>query len=210
MFASGLLGPLTLLAGILLFGGGLVLLARLVRSWRGGDQVLLVFLAGVVSVLGLATGWLGILVSTDRLSPAITDSQPTAPASPTNTVSLPTARPSLPPPRVSAIPTLITATPRPTPSLPPTTEASSPTASTSPFVVFLAQARSYEEQAANASNPEDQIAYLRQAEAVARALLASNPCEYTLQTLFVRICRRLSLLDPSANPCGNAATCSSG
>ncbi len=202
---------LTILVGIILFGGGLVLLARVVRPWRGGDQVLVVFLAVVVSVLGLAIGWLGITLNTESTAPQPSVPQPTAtaPALPTSTAPPATARPTVLPPRVSPVPTIVLTTPRPTPP-PPTVAAPAPTATASSFSVLLTQARSYEEQAANATNRADQLSHLKQAEVRARALLASNPCEYTLQALFIRICRTLSLLDPAAAACANAPICASG
>ena len=202
---------LTILVGVILFGGGLVLLARVVRPWRGGDQVLVVFLAVVVSVLGLAIGWLGISLGsegTETATPQPTVSQPTAaPPQPTNTAPLPTVRPTVLAPQVTPIPTLVVTAPRPT-TPPPAVPAA--TATLSPVEALVKEARKSEEQAVAATNPADRLQHLRKAEAIARSLLANNPCEYSLQELFIRICRKLSLLDPAAAACANAPACSSG
>ncbi len=207
---------LTILAGILLFGGGLVMLARVVRPWRGGDQVLLVFLAVVISVLGLAIGWLGITLGTESTETAAPQPtvmpQPTAvPPQPTSTAPPVTPRPTVPPPQVTPLPTLVVTAPRPT-TPPPATPAPAPaaTATANPYDTLLAQARSYAEQADAATSAADKLRHLRNAEVIARSLLASNPCEYTLQALFIRICRQLSVLDPAAAACANAPACSSG
>ena len=194
-----------------LFGGGLVLLARVVRPWRGGDQVLLVFLAVVVSVLGLAIGWLGITLgneSTETAAPQPTVTQPTAaPPLPTSTAPPATARPTVLPPQVTPIPTIVVTAPRPT-TPPPAAQA--PSATAGPVESLVNKARELEEQAVAATNPADKLRHLRSAEVIARSLLASDPCEYSLQELFIRICRKLSLLDPAAAACANAPACSSG
>ena len=202
---------LTILLGIVVFGGGLYLLARTVRPWRGGDQVLVVFLAVVVSVLGLAIGWLGLTLNTETAAPQASVPQPTAVVPPTETAPPPAAPPTVQPPQVSPVPTIAVTTPVATPP-PPTVVAPLPTAAATPnpYSTLLAQAREYERRAAAATTRADQLASLRQAEVIARSLLASNPCEYSLQELFIRICRRLSLLDPAAAACTNAPACSSG
>ncbi len=204
---------LAIVVGVILFGGGLVMLARVVRPWRGGDQVLLVFLAVVISVLGMAIGWLGITLgaeSTETVAPQVapTVSQPTAiPPQPTNTPP-PTARPEVQAPQVTPIPTLVVTAPRPT--TPPAAPAPAATATLSPVESLVKKARELEEQAVAATNPADKLRHLREAEVIARSLLANNPCEYSLQELFIRICRKLSLLDPAAAACANAPACSSG
>ena len=179
------------------------------------DQVLLVFLAVVVSVLGLAIGWLGITLgaeSTDTgaQQPQPTVSQPTAvPPQPTSTVPPPTARPTVQTPQVTPIPTLVVTAPRPT-TPPPATPVPAATATLSPVQALIEEARRAEERAVEATNPADQLRHLRGAKAIAQSLLANNPCEYSLQELFIRICRKLSLLDPAAAACANAPICSSG
>ena len=207
---------LTILLGVILFGGGLLMLARVVRPWRGGDQVLLVFLAVVISVLGLAVGWLGITLSTEDTETAAPQPQPTvvqptaAPPQPISTVPPPaTARPTVQTPQVTPIPTLVVTAPRPT-TPPPATPAPAATATLSPVQKLIQDARQAEERAVEATNPADQLRHLRGAKAIAQSLLANNPCEYSLQELFIRICRKLSLLDPAAAACANAPTCTSG
>lgn len=198
---------LAIVVGVIVLGGGLVMLARVVRPWRGGDQVLLVFLALVISVLGLVIGWLGITLrveSTETATPQPTVSLPTAvPPQPTSTAP-PPARPTVQPPQVTPIPTLVVTAPRPTTPPPPAT------ATLSPVQALIEEARRAEERAVEATNPADQLRHLRGAKAIAQSLLASNPCEYSLQQLFIRICRKLSLLDPAAAACANAPTCTSG
>ena len=99
-----------------------------------------------------------------------------------------------------------------TPPQPPTVAAPLPaaTATLSPVEALVKEARKSEEQAVAATNPADRLQHLRKAEAIARSLLASNPCDYTLQELFIRICRKLSLLDPAAAACANPPVCISG
>ena len=99
-----------------------------------------------------------------------------------------------------------------TPPQPPTVTAPLPaaTATLSPVEALVKEARKSEEQAVAATNPADRLQHLRKAEAIARSLLASNPCDYTLQELFIRICRKLSLLDPAAAACANPPVCISG
>ncbi len=203
---------LAIAAGVILFGGGLLMLARVVRPWRGGDQVLLVFLAVVISVLGLAVGWLGITLSTadtETAAPQPTVAQPTAaPPQPISTVPPPaTVPPTVPAPQVTPIPTLVVTAPRPTTPPPPAPAA---TATLTSVQRLIEEARKSEEQAVAATNPADQLRHLRGARAIALSLLANNPCEYSLQELFIRICRKLSLLDPAAAACANAPACSSG
>lgn len=201
---------LAIVVGVIVLGGGLVMLARVVRPWRGGDQVLLVFLALVISVLGLAIGWLGISLraeGTETAPPQPTVSLPTAvPPQPASTAPPPTVQP----PQVTPIPTLVVTAPRPTTPPPPASPVPAATATLSPVQKLIQDARLAEEQAVAATNPADQLRHLRSAEAIARSLLANNPCEYSLQELFIRICRKLSLLDPAAAACANAPACSSG
>ncbi len=208
-----ILSLLAIVVGVIVLGGGLVMLARVVRPWRGGDQVLLVFLALVISVLGLAIGWLGITLraeGTETATPQPTVSLPTAvPPQPTSTAPPPPARPTAQPPQVTPIPTLVVTAPRPT-TPPPATPAPAATATPSLIQGLIQDARQAEERAVEATNPADQLRHLRRAEAIARSLLANNPCEYSLQELFIRICRKLSLLDPAADPCANAPACTSG
>lgn len=205
---------LAIVVGVIVFGGGLVMLARVVRPWRGGDQVLLVFLALVISVLGLAIGWLGITLraeGTETATPQPTVSLPTAvPPQPTSTAPPPPARPTVQTPQVTPIPTLVVTAPRPTTPPPPASPVPAATATPSLIQGLIQDARQAEERAVEATNPADQLRHLRRAEAIARSLLANNPCEYSLQELFTRICRKLSLLDPAADPCANAPACTSG
>lgn len=205
---------LAIVVGVIVLGGGLVMLARVVRPWRGGDQVLLVFLALVISVLGLAIGWLGITLraeGTETATPQPTVSLPTAiPPQPTSTAPPPPARPTAQPPQVTPIRTLVVTAPRPTTPPPPATPAPAATATLTSVESLIAKAREHEEQAVAATNPADKLRHLRSAEVFARLLLANNPCEYSLQELFIRICRKLSLLDPAADPCANAPACTSG
>ena len=205
---------LAIVVGVIVLGGGLVMLARVVRPWRGGDQVLLVFLALVISVLGLAIGWLGITLraeGTETATPQPTVSLPTAiPPQPTSTAPPPPARPTAQLPQVTPIPTLVVTAPRPTTPPPPATPAPAATATLTSVESLIAKAREHEEQAVAATNPADKLRHLRSAEVFARSLLANNPCEYSLQELFIRICRKLSLLDPAADPCANAPACTSG
>ena len=117
---------LTILLGVVVFGGGLYLLARTVRPWRGGDQVLVVFLAVVVSVLGLAIGWLGLTLNTETAAPQASVPQPTVAVPvavpPTETAPPPAAPPTVQPPQVSPVPTIAVTTPVATPP-PPTVVA---------------------------------------------------------------------------------------
>ena len=102
------------------------MLARVVRPWRGGDQVLIVFLAAVVCVLGLAIGRLGFTLGTEPTTPQLTVSQPTTPPQPVSTATPAAVSPTVRPPVVSPIPTAAATTPLPTP--PPTVAAPLPTA----------------------------------------------------------------------------------
>ena len=223
MNAANALGPLRLLAGSVLLVGGIALLIYSVRAWQRGEALLPAVLGVVATVLGLVTGTVGLMARDTQVASPPVIPTPSAPvllatAQPTATTRpLPSFTPRPPPPTpIAPLPTMVVGTPTASPQPPAVSSPAavathvirgSPTPLGQIYAALVTQAQAYYERAKQAQRADEQDALLRQAQAIARALLASNPCEYTFQALHSQICRDLDLLGVGNEACAGAPAC---